>query len=34
MYLIALAAEGLAVWDGADRAKHVPGPVCAGGIQL
>lgn len=31
MYLIALATEGLAMWDGADRDKASHGLVCGGG---
>ena len=34
MYLIALTAEGLAIWNGADRGKTFPGLVCGGGAEL
>jgi len=34
MYLIALAAEGLAIWDGADRDKTYHALVCGGDTQL
>jgi len=34
VYLIALTAEGLAIWNGADRDKTSDGLVRGGGPQL
>jgi hypothetical protein len=34
VYLIALTAEGLAIWNGADRDKTSDGLVRGGGTQL
>jgi hypothetical protein len=34
VYLIAFTAEGLAIWDGADRDKRAHGLVCRGGKPL